>query len=727
MQGAQSERRARAAAGVAGEERRQRVWARLKLEARLYGLGGAWHQFEAVRSLEATARSLPARDSYGVGDPEKDLTWQSASRQRAELLQALGQEGFASIEEFEHTLAEYAGQWGPDAELHRPLAGHREEQRFYERLAAQARQKAEAEVRKVAATHPLLAQPDFERERLVGAPSEQVQALLLEYTQARQRDVAATREHLAREPELVYRLDRLLATLCIVRGIQEGSTGDLLLRARVRELEARQQRLTLVVTVLALAAGLVSAGSGTAGVLAAGVGLGLGVYDGLEQLRQYERQSAAYGAQLVSEDASLAWVVVAALGTGLDLAVVATALRAMGPALRSFQRSRDLGHLEQSLQALSRVEERLKQRVLQAAQQQLWYAEAVRKFHAAGYQLHATLLAGTEHFARALEILYYQLRQGVIGFDRIMLELRKQKLIKQVDKLTREELRRLRELSVQVVEIVEHGEAVKLSDEEVGAVVRRWAEGKGGRFTLEELKAQLSERAREVAREAASGAGERAKAGGPQGGSAAGKATREAELLRLHWRAVLGSEADQVLKAILQRTRGVAEALGELAMEVALKRLGLIAEKDFVKRYHGREKLAIDRQGRMVGVEAKGSGRAARSLSKHKDRTKQLSRRANHKRALIMYTKRAKIGKSSSRLGGPYTRGELELYAFLDERKGMKRLISVHANVETGLTRIFERDGVGNIVPSSGEPLDEFILEDLRELKAMLTKRRDKR
>jgi hypothetical protein len=315
-------------AGAGGDEpgRQRRRWARLKLEARLYGLGEAWQKLEAVRSLEATARSLPARDSYGVGEPEKERTWQSAQEQRAALVQALRRQGFASLEEFERTLEEYAAvlredalalagewlsryerllreaegryqgasaaaqvyealrqtqarhyyeqahgheeqarQWGPDAELHRQLPGHREQQRVYERLEAQARQQAEAEVRRVSAQHPLLAQPDFERERLVQAPPEQVQGLLLEYIQARRRDVAATRECLAREPELVYKLDRLLATLCIIQGIEEGSTGDLLLRARVKELQAREQRLTGVVTVLALAAGLLSAGSGTAG------------------------------------------------------------------------------------------------------------------------------------------------------------------------------------------------------------------------------------------------------------------------------------------------------------------------------------------------------------------------------------------------------------------------------------------------------------------------------
>jgi hypothetical protein len=102
---------------AAGEQPRgrQRVWARLKLEARLYGMGEAWRQLEAVRSLEATARSLPARDEYGVEDPSQEETWQSAAQQRAELTRALRRHGLASVEEFERTLAEYAAVLREDA------------------------------------------------------------------------------------------------------------------------------------------------------------------------------------------------------------------------------------------------------------------------------------------------------------------------------------------------------------------------------------------------------------------------------------------------------------------------------------------------------------------------------------------------------------------------------------------------------------------------------------
>jgi hypothetical protein len=163
-------------------------------------------------------------------------------------------------------------------------------------------------------------------------------------------------------------------------------------------------------------------------------------------------------------------------------------------------------------------------------------------------------------------------------------------------------------------------------------------------------------------------------------GAAAGKAAREAELPRLHWRAALGQEAEAVLSAILKRTRSLSEAVGELAMEVAMRRMKVRDDPRFIKRYHGREKIAVDKEGRMVGVEAKGRGREAKELSKHKDHAVQLSRRANNKRAKFMKRKFPKVGKSSRRLGGPYTRDEIKLYEFIRERAGMKRLISTHMN-----------------------------------------------
>jgi hypothetical protein len=775
--------------GGARQHRRESARSRLRLETRLYGLQGAWHQFRAYRSLEATAQGLPARDSYGVEDPNKAATWQSAQQQREVLSRLLRRHGFPSIEDFERTLAEYAAvlrtqvlalawemlagyeqfllqeerkyqspsaaaalykalsetqarqhyeqarsheaearRWGPDAELHRSLPGHREKQQAYQRLSAQARHQAAAQVLRVAPQHPLLAQEDFNRERLALAPPQQFQPLLLEYIRARRADITTTREFLAQRPDLVYKLDRVLAVLALEQDIQPGSLGELLLQVRGKELEAEEQSLALAVAVLALAAGLLSAGSGTVALLAAGASLGLGTYDALEQLRQYELKSAARGARLLSEDPSLAWVLLALLGLGLDVAAVVATVRAMRPALQAFHGSGDLEQLERSLKALAQVEERLKARVVQAARAEVQYRQAVRRLFSSFGLSHVSLVAGTEPFARAVAVFYYLLRRGVIAFERFLLELKAQRLIADIDRLAPEELARLKKAFEQgteyVVEIVEHGEALKLS-EEVGALVRSWSEGKAGHFTLEELKARLSARARELAEEARREAGAGVKPpGGKPGGPSRARKLAAAPVPNVHWREVFTpQEAEALLKAVLARTRGLSEALGEVAMQVALRRLRLKGDPRFIKRYHGAEEIAIDAEGRLVGVEAKGRARNAAGISKHTDDALQLSRKANFKRALHMRLKHTKIGKGSKRLGGAYTRGELELYQFLESRVGMKRLISTHFNASTGHTRVFERDSLGRIARPESGPLDEFTIDGLTELKENFKKK----
>lgn len=776
--------------GGARQHRRESARARLRLETRLYGLQGAWYQLRACRSLEATAQGLPARDSYGAEDPNKVATWQSVQQQREVLSRLLRRHGFPSVEDFERTVAEYAAvlrsqaqalawemlasyeqfllqeerkyqspaaamalykalsetqarqhyeqargheaearRWGPDAELHRSLPGHREQQQTYQRLSAQARHQAEAQVLRLVSQHPLLAQEDFNRERLALAAQQQVQPLLLEYIRARRADITTTREYLAQRPDLVYKLDRVLAVLALEQELQPGSLGELLLQARGRELEAEEQSLALAVAVLALAAGLLSAGSGTAALLAAGASLGLGTYDALEQLRQYELKSAAHGARLLSEDPSLAWVLLALLGVGLDAAAVAATLRAMRPALQSFHGSGDLEQLERSLKALAQVEEQLKARVVQAARAEVQYRQAVRRLFSSFGLSHVSLVAGTEPFARAVAVFYYLLRRGVIAFERFLLELKAQRLIADIDRLTPEELARLKKAFEQgteyVVEIVEHGEALRLSEEEVGALVRSWAEGKAGHFTLEELKARLSARARQLAEEARreASAGVKPPGGKPGGSPRPRKLAAAAPVPKVHWREVFTpQEAEAMLKVVLARTRGLSEALGEVAMQVALRRLRLKGDPRFIKRYQGAEEIVIDAEGCLVGVEAKGRARNAVGLSKHTDDALQLSRKANSKRARHMRLKVNKIGKNSKRIGGAYTRDELELYEFLFGRAGMKRLISTHFNVNTGHMRVVERDSLGRVARPGTGPLDEFTLDGLTELKSRLEK-----
>ncbi len=70
----------------------------------------------------------------------------------------------------------------------------------------------------------------------------------------------------------------------------------------------------------------------------------------------------------------------------------------------------------------------------------------------------------------------------------------------------------------------------------------------------------------------------------------------------------------------------------------------------------------------------------------------------------------------STRIGGPYTTQEMELWQEVDDNGGRKQHMSTHTNTETGQVRVFERDHKGNIVKQT----DEFKLDNFESTKQKL-------
>lgn len=62
-----------------------------------------------------------------------------------------------------------------------------------------------------------------------------------------------------------------------------------------------------------------------------------------------------------------------------------------------------------------------------------------------------------------------------------------------------------------------------------------------------------------------------------------------ATMPRVHWRQAFGKMADVVLDSVMSRSRSTAEAFGELALEIAKKRLGIHDDPRFISRYHGND------------------------------------------------------------------------------------------------------------------------------------------
>jgi hypothetical protein len=320
-------------------------------------------EFLAAFQREAMALALNMLARYEQLLQREHGKYQNASNAVA-LYQALGGARKHHQQAVEHERRARVLQFDPD--LHRPLPAHFELNTQTLRQAAEFRRLAGLELGKFSGAHPLLKNKDFNRWYLLEASQEAVQSVMLTYIRTHQKNIVETRKNLSAHPALIFKLNVVLKASYEVQDISPGSTCDLIIQEHIRVIQGKETSIKLALGVLAIAAGLLTLGGGTIAVVAGGVSLGLGTLDVLVSLQQYELESAAHGSQLLSDDPSLVWVVVAIVGAGLDLSAAVVAIKAMKPAITAFNKSGDLIQFERSLKALP-VEHRLRSKVLDAA------------------------------------------------------------------------------------------------------------------------------------------------------------------------------------------------------------------------------------------------------------------------------------------------------------------------------------------------------------------------
>ncbi|MBM7113167.1 hypothetical protein I3V78_06410 [Archangium primigenium] len=541
---------------VTPEQRKRDAILRERLKTRLYGLEPVYRKYKFYLSLKGSLASIPSRDEFGVRDPNHEFILKRLTAARDELLVLLRRYGFAAIEDFESTIQAYAaafqeetvaiamemmfkydqllhledqkyqdsaqitqlhrelGATGArknyeharenkivaqsiqtDPELHRYMPGDWERKQEARQKEAEYRALGNSAINQVAKNHPLLAQSDFGREELSASSPGTVRHLMRSYIQSRRSDIRTAWAELLQHPECVFALDKLLQVSRSVQDIPTGSIYDLILLDRTAEISARRLASNLLLAALALVVGLFTFGQGTVAVVAATVSLGLSTYAALEEFRQYEVESAQYGAQLLSDDPSLGWVIAAILGLGLDLAATASAVKGLATAAGKFNRTSNLADFKTSLQTLSRFGDKVRANVLKAAEAELRYRAAVKRLLAPQGQLRISLL-GAEQTGGLLVVIYHLARRGVLAFEHFLLELKALNILADLSRLSPEELTRLKSLFEQdqklLEELVQHGKALGLTDEQVDGFITQLRREE--RLTLPQLKERIKPR-----------------------------------------------------------------------------------------------------------------------------------------------------------------------------------------------------------------------------------------
>ena len=340
--------------------------------------------------------------------------------------------------------------------------------------------------------HPLLSYANFPVDELIGSSSTaETHEVISTYVTESLEHVADARSRLSADHDIIFTLDTLVTRTKSHLGIESGSIWDLVLtdhQAPTVDEEAAQ----FVLVVVGLALGVASGGSALAAVAA----FGLSSYLALEAYEDYALRSDAYGAQLLSEEPWMGWVVLAVLGAVAELGMVARVIRPIRPALRAFEETGDIAALEAQLGG---VEERIRNSILARAELELrsrrgWAAiwEHVVPAGAVRSSIGIDLLAN--EIGKVVYSIQLNLRRGINTFTKWRLTREAAELIGDINQLTPAQIAQVRAVYSRAIEnvqqIASHGRRLGMSVEEVDAVVQSWAAR--GTGTVDEVLAEMT-------------------------------------------------------------------------------------------------------------------------------------------------------------------------------------------------------------------------------------------
>lgn len=356
----------------------------------------------------------------------------------------------------------------------------------------------------LAESYPLLRDEDL-RDDLVDVltkwPAQdrkrRVLHVVLASVEERKKHIAKTRQSLKDDPELVYGFDVLREHAMAAQGVAEGSVYHQIIINKKEEIERDQLISSIMLAVIAIGAGLLTGGGGAVAVLGAATAATIGAYEALEEYRRYEKEHAAFKSGLLSDDPSFAWVIVAAVGAGLDMAAVGKAVRTLGPAIKSFDETGDVAELTtryaKAVDDSRRVDAELaktldeaKESILKAAVARAQEQQAWRNVLIPATRLNDVLSATGESFARLVYAVYATLRFHGRNLALFLKTQQAQRLLGELATKPMEhaeDLQKLREAFKEALNtqqtVVAHAHSLGLKDFEIENWFKVWSENPG--------------------------------------------------------------------------------------------------------------------------------------------------------------------------------------------------------------------------------------------------------
>jgi hypothetical protein len=328
----------------------------------------------------------------------------------------------------------------------------------------------EAERKRLAPKHAIFTDEELKTETLTKRDPDQLAAALRSDAEARLHDIDKTRARLVNDPDVIFQFDRIIELTKQELGATQGSIGDLIIERKLHETHVKDVIRAIATVVLAIGLGILTFGTGTVAVLAGTALLGLGVYQGVEDVKQYgDAFAAAHTAfdsnQAVSSNSPSAfWAAFSLISAGLDGAQLIDALKAAGPALHELDETGQFLRFKAALETSSLAPE-LQQTLLRAIKAKNSLEHAARSLKASWTRaLGAGSVLGSgvgNQFARVLsevtQCAYYAAMLGMKKLEQFVAYAKVGRLGGiDLRRVTREQLQEIEDAWARGVQRAEH-------------------------------------------------------------------------------------------------------------------------------------------------------------------------------------------------------------------------------------------------------------------------------
>ncbi len=273
------------------------------------------------------------------------------------------------------------------------------------------------------------------------ASRKKFRRLIEEKFEEKRDGIAETRQQLAKDPRIVYRLDQLLVHAYQMQGIADNSIFDLIIKNKRDRLVKQEIGSRIAIAVFSVMFGVLGAYvTGLAGLGVAAGALGLSIYDVIGEFEQYSKMHAAHEVGLLAKDPSFAWVVIAVLGATFDFVEILKVLKHIRKPVSNFNKfgkgEGDIITLEKELKAIPEVEEGLRSDILRNARKKLDLDEAIESFNKIDTTIPSDLVSDLGAYTGMItEMADRSLKAGITKFEDFLDVLRANKILNKLDDL----------------------------------------------------------------------------------------------------------------------------------------------------------------------------------------------------------------------------------------------------------------------------------------------------